>query len=54
MTDLCPDYLVIGSGAVGLAFAGTLLAETDTHITILDRRKAAARCCGLRHREARR
>jgi hypothetical protein len=27
------DYLIIGSGAVGLAFADTLLDETDAHIT---------------------
>jgi NAD(P)-binding Rossmann-like domain len=31
------DYLVIGSGAVGMAFADTLLDETDAHITIIDR-----------------
>ena len=31
------DYLVIGAGAVGLAFADTLLAETNAHITIIDR-----------------
>jgi hypothetical protein len=34
------DYLVIGSGASGMAFADTLLQETegtDTHITLVDR-----------------
>ena len=31
------DYLIIGSGAVGLAFADTLIDETDAHITIVDR-----------------
>jgi len=31
------DYLIVGSGNMGLAFADTLLAETDAHITIVDR-----------------
>ncbi|WP_370399152.1 NAD(P)-binding protein [Sulfitobacter sp. JB4-11] len=32
------DYLIIGAGASGLAFADTLLEETDAHITMVDRR----------------
>lgn len=31
------DYLIVGAGAVGLAFADTLLDETDATITIVDR-----------------
>lgn len=38
MADFETDYLIIGSGAVGMAFADTLLDETDAHITIVDRR----------------
>ena len=32
------DYLIIGSGAVGMAFADTLLTESSAHITLVDRR----------------
>lgn len=31
------DYLIIGSGAVGMAFADILLAETDANIMIVDK-----------------
>ena len=31
------DYLVIGCGAMGMAFVDTLLSETDAHILIVDR-----------------
>ena len=34
---LVTDYLIVGSGAVGMAFADTLLSETDATITIVDR-----------------
>ena len=34
---LITDYLIIGAGASGMAFADTLLAETDAHIAIVDR-----------------
>jgi hypothetical protein len=37
MKHIETDYLVIGSGAAGLAFADTLLDETDAHVTIVDR-----------------
>jgi hypothetical protein len=36
-TQLETDYLVVGSGAVGMAFADILLTETDATITIVDR-----------------
>jgi hypothetical protein len=35
------DYLITGAGASGLAFADTLLVETDAHITLVDRRDKA-------------
>lgn len=34
------DYLIIGAGAIGLAFADTLLSETDASIAIVDRNEA--------------
>jgi hypothetical protein len=34
------DYLVIGAGAMGLAFADELFTRTDAHITLVDRRHA--------------
>ncbi|MEL7446997.1 MAG: NAD(P)-binding protein [Pseudomonadota bacterium] len=38
MTDFETDYLVIGAGAVGMAFTDTLLDEDpDCHITIVDK-----------------
>lgn len=37
MANAETDYLIIGSGAVGMAFADTLLEESDAHITIVDR-----------------
>ncbi len=37
MTQIDTDYLIIGSGAVGMAFADTLLDESDAHVTIIDR-----------------
>lgn len=38
MTDgrLETDYLIVGSGAMGMAFTDVILTETDAHITIVD------------------
>lgn len=38
--DLTTDYLVIGAGAAGMAFADELLAHSDATVTIVDRRHA--------------
>lgn len=35
------DYLVVGAGASGLAFADALVAEADVEVTLIDRRRAA-------------
>jgi cation diffusion facilitator CzcD-associated flavoprotein CzcO len=32
------DYLVIGSGAAGMAFTDTLIAESDAQVVMIDRR----------------
>ena len=37
MNTIETDYLVIGSGTAGMAFADTLLTQTNAHITIVDR-----------------
>ena len=37
MKQIDTDYLIIGCGAAALAFADTLIDETDAHITIVDR-----------------
>ena len=34
------DYLVIGAGAVGLAFADTIAAESDATVVLVDRADA--------------
>src|SRR5882724_2245086 len=31
------DYLVVGSGAMGMAFTDTLVSETDASVVVVDR-----------------
>lgn len=38
MATLSPDYLVIGAGAMGMAFVDVLLTETDATVALVDRR----------------
>ena len=35
------DYLVIGAGAMGMAFTDALIDHADVHVTLVDRRYAA-------------
>jgi hypothetical protein len=37
MIELETDYLIVGAGAMGVAFADTLLSETDARMIIVDR-----------------
>jgi hypothetical protein len=37
MTPIETDYLVIGAGAIGMAFVDTLLTDSDAHIVMVDR-----------------
>ncbi|MEM8661572.1 MAG: NAD(P)-binding protein, partial [Pseudomonadota bacterium] len=37
MTEHITDYLVVGAGAMGMAFADVLMEESDATITIVDR-----------------
>lgn len=40
MRVLTTDYLVIGAGAMGMAFTDALIDHADVHVTIVDRRDA--------------
>ena len=35
------DYLVVGAGAMGMAFTDALIEHSDVHVTLIDRRHAA-------------
>jgi hypothetical protein len=41
MRRLSTDYLVVGAGAMGMAFADALIDHADVHVTLVDRRYAA-------------
>ena len=41
MRSLPTDYLVVGAGAMGMAFTDALLDHADVHVTLVDRRHAA-------------
>jgi hypothetical protein len=39
--SLVTDYLVVGAGAMGMAFTDALIDHADVHVTLVDRRHAA-------------
>jgi hypothetical protein len=41
MRALETDYLVVGAGAMGMAFTDALIDHADVHVTLVDRRHAA-------------
>lgn len=41
MRSIETDYLVVGAGAMGMAFTDALIDHADVHVTIVDRRYAA-------------
>jgi hypothetical protein len=40
MRSLDTDYLVVGAGAMGMAFTDALIDHADVHVTLVDRRQA--------------
>src|SRR5690606_1245459 len=40
MRTLLTDYLVVGAGAMGMAFTDALIDHADVHVTLVDRRHA--------------
>jgi hypothetical protein len=41
MRSIDTDYLVVGAGAMGMAFTDALIDHADVHVTLVDRRPAA-------------
>ena len=48
MRTLATDYLVVGAGAMGMAFTDALIDHADVHVTLVDRRHAAGRALARR------
>src|SRR5207342_3206992 len=42
MRSLETDYLVVGAGAMGVAFTDALIDHADVHVTLVDRRQATS------------
>jgi hypothetical protein len=42
MASFKTDYLVVGAGAMGMAFTDALIDHADVHVTLVDRRHAAS------------
>ena len=42
MRSVETDYLVVGAGAMGMAFTDALIDHADVHVTIVDRRHTAS------------
>src|SRR5262245_8671417 len=42
MRSMETDYLVVGAGAMGMAFTDALIDHADVHVTLVDRRVAAS------------
>lgn len=40
--SVATDYLVVGAGAMGMAFTDALIDHADVHVTLVDRRHAAS------------
>src|SRR3954466_1942700 len=41
MRSIETDYLVVGAGAMGMAFTDALIDHADVHVTLVDRRHGA-------------
>src|ERR1700709_1294922 len=41
MRSMETDYLVVGAGAMGMAFTDALIDHADVHVTLVDRRHVA-------------